>query len=136
VLLIVIASFFILTACSGQQEQNTVKLPEKAEQTIVKAIPGAKIVKVRQEKEDGREAFEVQVQAGEKTWEADVTADGQILDKEEIGGQKSAALLSRADAHPGLRRVAGPCHLAVRVQIVSHLRYHFAGHRARSAASF
>ena len=88
VLLFVAASFFILTACSGQQEKSNVKLPAKAEQAIAKAIPSAKIVKVKEEKEDGEQVFEVQVQAGEKAWEIDVNAEGQILDKEESSGEE------------------------------------------------
>ena len=88
-LLFVVASFFILAACNGQQKQSKVQLPAQAEQAIVKTIPGAKIVKVEQKKEDGKQVFEVQVQAGEKAWEIDVNAEGQILDKEENSGEES-----------------------------------------------
>ena len=75
--------FFILSACNGQKMSSQVQLPAKAEQ----AIPGARIIKIKQEKEDGQEAFEVQVLAGEKAWEIDVNDEGQILDKEENSGE-------------------------------------------------
>ena len=87
-LLFVAVSFLILTACSEQQEKREVKLPAKAEQAVAKAIPGSKIVKVKSENEDGKQVFEVQVQAGEKAYELDVSAEGQILDKEEYSGEE------------------------------------------------
>ncbi|NIA31121.1 MAG: DUF1080 domain-containing protein [Actinobacteria bacterium] len=88
-LLFVVTSFFILAACNGQQKQSNVQLPSKAAQAIAKTIPGAKIVKVKKEKEDGKQFFEVQVQAGDKTYELDVSADGRILNKEENSGEES-----------------------------------------------
>ena len=51
VLLFVVASFFILAACNGQQKQSKVQLPTKAAQAIAKAVPGGKIIKVKEEKE-------------------------------------------------------------------------------------
>ncbi|NOY61256.1 MAG: DUF1080 domain-containing protein [Calditrichaeota bacterium] len=98
VLLFVVASFFILAACNGQQKQSKVQLPTKAAQAIAKAVPGGKIIKVKEEEDDGKQVFEVQVQAGQKAYELDVSADGRILDKEENSGKEEEETVFNFDS--------------------------------------
>ena len=84
---VILITFMTMAAC-GQQQRSQVQLPAKAAQAVAKAIPGGKIVKVKKEEENGKEVFEVLLKAGEKSYEIDVNADGQILDKEENSGEE------------------------------------------------
>ena len=85
VLAITTLVFLVMAACGGQKEGSTAKLPDKAAQAISQAIPGAKIIEVEKETEGGKEVFEVTVKSGEETYEVDVTAEGEILEKEMKG---------------------------------------------------
>lgn len=88
VLFVVTVAFFVMTACSGAKDEAETQLPQKAAQAVAKAVPNGKIVKVEKEKENGKEIFEVVVKAGEKAYEIDVTADGEVLEKEMKGKEE------------------------------------------------
>jgi len=80
---VMIMVLLAMAACSAQKKQSEVQLPTKAAQAIATAIPDGEVIKVKKEDEEGKEVFEVTVKVEGKIYELDVTADGQIVDKEE-----------------------------------------------------
>jgi len=88
VFLSAIAMILGMIACEKGTKSSQVKLPEKAIQVIEKTIPGGKILKVEKEEQEGKEIFETTVKAGEKTYEINITTNGQILEKKEQDNEK------------------------------------------------
>ena len=73
--------FVGITACSQQKKTDT-KLPLKVQQSVKQAFPDGKIIKVKNENENGKEYFEVLVRTDDTLYELDLSSSGKILKKE------------------------------------------------------
>lgn len=57
--------------------------PDLVLSAAAKAVPGGEVTEVKEEEEDGRTVYEVQVLADGVEYEVEVTVDGEVLEVEE-----------------------------------------------------
>jgi len=93
----------LLTGCNDSSQKGQIKLPRKATEAVNKAYPEGKITGIEQEKENGKVIFEVDIESHGKTFEIEITPDGEILndegreEMEEKGGEQEQKEAEKAN---------------------------------------
>lgn len=64
--------------CQGQEKKAAGSLPEAALKALQTSFPDATVTEVEREREDGVPYFEVEMEAIDKEFDVEVTADGRI----------------------------------------------------------
>ena len=101
-----IALLCIAIALSGtwaQDWEGETRLPEAVSRAVQKAFPGASILEVEREREDGMDLFEIEAAAKGRRVELEVSADGTIASVE---SSVKASELSEGDLKH-IRRASG-----------------------------
>ncbi|MBN1345496.1 MAG: PepSY-like domain-containing protein [Phycisphaerae bacterium] len=84
----------------GEEEEEVISLdqvPEAARNALLKHAGGAKIIKVEREKEHGAVVYEAEWEVGGLKHEAEVTADGDLMELEEkVGAEDVPAAVRKA----------------------------------------